>query len=126
MTIENIKLLLVMLSLSASNVSTIYSNNSSEYSIQTADSTSSTSPYKCAEIICDNLEKFESYFNENNPDLDPLTATSVENVIPLTIENQDSQKDGVLIDLNDECGYITIYDISGHVGISCLTFFNLY
>ena len=42
MTIENIKLLLVMLSLSASNVSTIYSNNSSEYSIQTADS---TSPY---------------------------------------------------------------------------------
>lgn len=111
MIIETIKLLLAVLSLTAPSVSTIYLNNSSEYSIETVDSTSSVTPYKGAELICENLVKFESYFNETNPDLEPLTATSVENVIPLYIENQCGQTDGVLIDLNDEFGYITIgYD----------------
>lgn len=112
MTIEAIKLLLLTLSVSTSSVSTIYSNNSSEYSIQTADLTKySVTPIEGAEYICKNLYDFEKSYNEFNPDLDPLTANSVENLIPLFIESQGGQIKGILIDLNDECGYVTIgYD----------------
>lgn len=112
MTIEAIKLFLLTLSVSTSSVSTIYSNDSSEYSIQTADLTKySVTPIEGAEYICKNLYDFEKSYNEFNPDLDPLTANSVENLIPLFIESQGGQIKGILIDLNDECGYITIgYD----------------
>ncbi len=112
MTIEAIRLLLLSLSTFASSVITIYSNNSSEYSIQKVDTTKPfATPIECAKYICEHLKDFEEYFNEYNPDLDPLTATSVENLIPLYIENVGKQIDGILIDLNDEYGYITVgYD----------------
>lgn len=112
MTIEAIKILLLTLSISTFSISTAYSNNSSEYSIQTASSTNdSVTPVKCAEYICDHLSDFETYYNEANPDLERLTATSVENLIPLYIENIGNQIDGILIDLNNDYGYITVgYD----------------
>ena len=112
MTIEAIKILLLTLSISTFSISTAYSNNSSEYSIQTASSTNdSVTPIKCAEYICDHLSDFETYYNEANPDLERLTATSVENLIPLYIENMGNQIDGILLDLNNDLGYITVgYD----------------
>lgn len=49
MTIEAMRLLLLSLSTFASSVPTIYSNNSSEYSIQTVDTTKqSATPIECA------------------------------------------------------------------------------
>lgn len=112
MGVEAIKLLLLTLLVSTSSVSTIYSNNSSEYSIQTASSIShSVTPIECAEYICNHLTDFEKYYNEANPDLERLTATSVDNLIPLYIENMGKQIDGILIDLNNDFGYITVgYD----------------
>lgn len=111
MTFEAIRLLLLTLSLSVSNVSTIYSNDSYSYSLQTADSKYLATPIECAEYICKNLNDFEKYFNDCNHDLDSLSATSVENLIPIFIENNADQIKGILIDLNDEYGYITVgYD----------------
>lgn len=114
MTIQALKLLLLSLSLSSSTIQTIYSNTSNisnQYIESGFDSSSSITPIKGAELICDNLTKFENYYNEIFPNSDKLIATSIENFIPLFIECEGSQIEGILIDLNDANGYITIgYD----------------
>lgn len=99
MTIEAIETLLLALTMS----STTYT-----YSTQTISNTS-ISPKDGASFICENLTNFKNYYNEIYDT--KLEATGVENLIPLTIENEGKTFDGILIDFNDNKGYVTIgYD----------------
>lgn len=88
--------------------STIYIGNIYENITQTT-SAPSVSSLEGAKYICDNFSAFKGYYNEIYDD--KLTATSIENLIPLSIENEGNSFDGILLDLNDSNGYITIgYD----------------
>lgn len=99
MVFKSLELLLVILSLSSPTAPTIYSTNTID---------SSVTPIESAKFICDNLVKFEDYYNAAFPDTVPLSASSVDDFIPLYIENQGEQIEGILIDLNEENGCITI------------------
>ncbi len=82
MVFKSLELLLVILSLSSPTAPTIYSTNTID---------SSVTPIESAKFICDNLVKFEDYYNAAFPDTVPLSASSVDDFIPLYIENQGEQ-----------------------------------
>lgn len=101
MTLTAIKLLLLSLS--------ITSNVSSHKLVTT--SSSITDIDDGILYICENLLEFQDNYNSSFPSEPQMHATEVENMIPLTIIDEDDQFEGILIDLNDDCGYITIgYD----------------
>ncbi len=79
MAFKSIGLLLAILSLSSPTAPTIYSVNTIN---------SSVTPIESAKFICKNLVKFEDYYIAAFPDTTPLSASSVDNFIPLYIANQ--------------------------------------